>query len=78
MVEQAGCPSCASRIKDALTPITVVEAIQIDEDADLAQVVVHDDVQVSEAAVATALEAASHGSGHEYRVQPGSWESSAT
>jgi hypothetical protein len=65
------------RIKDALAPIAVVEAIQIDEDADLAQVVLLDDVQVSEAAVTTALDAVSSGSGHEYRLRA-AWESSAT
>ena len=71
VVEQAGCASCAARVRAALEPLGAVEAIEIDKDADSATVRVSG--AASEAAVAGALAAASHGSGHSYRVRPGSW-----
>ena len=72
-VEQAGCPSCASRIRDALDTIADVEAIDIDEGADLAIVRLGQSSNPSEQTVADVLETVSRGSGHAYRVQPGSW-----
>jgi copper chaperone CopZ len=72
VVEQAGCESCAARVRAALEPLAAVEAIEVDEDADAATVRVSG--AASEDAVAGALAAASHGIGHEYRVRPGSWQ----
>ncbi|MDQ3672468.1 MAG: heavy-metal-associated domain-containing protein [Actinomycetota bacterium] len=72
-VEHAGCPSCAARIRGALEAIATVEVIEIDERADTAAVRLADSSRVLEEAVALALQKASAGSGHEYRVQPGSW-----
>ncbi len=73
VVEQAGCPSCAARIRSALEAIATVEAIEVDEAADIASVRLTDSPPVLEDAVALAVQNASAGSGHEYRVQPGSW-----
>ena len=70
-VEQAGCESCGKLIRTALGEAGVVESISIDEDADVATVVLAGDV--SRAAVDVALEQASPGSGHAYRVRPDSW-----
>ena len=73
VVEQAGCSSCAARIRAALEAIVTVEAIEIDEAADIASVRLAESPRVLVDAVALALQTASEGSGHEYRVQPGSW-----
>lgn len=70
-VEQAGCESCAARVRAALEPLARVDEIAIDEEADAATV--HASGDVTESAVNGALAAASHGSGHVYRVRPGSW-----
>jgi copper chaperone CopZ len=72
-VEQAGCESCAGRVRGALAPLGTVDEILIDEEADAATVrlavstVTEDDVN-------RALADASHGSGHAYRVRSGSWQ----
>lgn len=71
-VEQAGCASCAARVRSALEPHATVETIEIDESADQATVRLAE-ANVTEADVNAALSAASHGSGHTYRVRPGSW-----
>lgn len=71
VVEQAGCESCAARVRGALEPLAEVEAVEVDKDADAATVRAVG--QLSEDAVNEALLAASHGSGHTYRVRPGSW-----
>jgi copper chaperone CopZ len=71
-VEQAGCASCAERIRDALAPLATVERITIDEEADTARVLISAD-DIREAAVSEALARASVGSGHAYRVRDGSW-----
>jgi copper chaperone CopZ len=68
-VEEAGCSSCAARVRDALSPLAAVYAVEIDETADRATVRM-DDAQEGE--IATALAGASEGSGHSYRVSPGS------
>jgi copper chaperone CopZ len=75
VVEQAGCKSCAARVRDALAPLTTVHSVEVDADADAATVRVDPDAEISEAAVNRALTDASHGSGHVYRVKPGSWRS---
>ena len=71
-VEQAGCESCAARVRAALEPLGVVDEIAIDAGADAATVRARGDLD--ESAVNTALAAASHGSGHTYRVRSGSWQ----
>jgi copper chaperone CopZ len=73
VVEQAGCSSCAGRVRRALEAIATVEAIEIDESADAADVRLRTLIRVSEGTVSRALREASVGSGHEYSVQPGSW-----
>ena len=73
VVEQAGCSSCAARIRAALEEIATVETIEIDEAADVASVSMADTPPEFEDAVVLALQKASSGSGHEYRVQQGSW-----
>jgi copper chaperone CopZ len=70
-VEQAGCESCAARVRAALEPLTDVGEIAIDAEADRATV--RASGELTQHAVDGALEAASHGSGHLYRVSPGSW-----
>ena len=75
-VEQAGCESCATRVRAALEPLADVTEIAIDAEADAATVRATG-AGLSENAVNEALEAASHGSGHAYRVRPGSWQAGA-
>lgn len=72
-VEQAGCESCAARVRNALSPLGTVAGIEIDEAADAATVRFTASV-VDEDAVNRALLEVSHGSGHAYRVKPGSWQ----
>lgn len=71
VVEQAGCESCAARVRKALEPLAAVRSVEIDEQADEAAVAA--DGGLTEAAANDALASASHGSGHLYRVRPGSW-----
>jgi copper chaperone CopZ len=71
-VEQAGCESCSARVRAALEPFGDVAEVTIDEEADSATVRAAG--SLDEAAVNEALAAASHGSGHVYRVRPGSWQ----
>ena len=72
-VEQAGCESCAARVRAALEPFAELGEISIDSETDSATVHATGDA-LSEEAVNRALEDASHGSGHVYRVRPGSWQ----
>jgi copper chaperone CopZ len=74
-VEQAGCESCAARVRDALAPLTTVRAVEVDAERDVATVSVGPDAELSEETVNRALTEASRGSGHTYRVKPGSWRS---
>ena len=73
VVEQAGCPSCASLIREALDAIADVEGIEIDEAADIATVRLQRGSNPSQQTVGRVLETVSRDSGHAYRVQPGSW-----
>lgn len=73
-VEQAGCESCAARVRAALEPLGQVGEIVVDEEADSASVSAAGGM--TEDSVNEALAAASHGSGHVYRVRPGSWQAS--
>ena len=72
-VEQAGCASCAARVRRALADLAPVAEIEIDEDEDTATVRLAPGASASEDEVNRALADASHGSGHAYRVKPGSW-----
>jgi copper chaperone CopZ len=73
VVEHAGCPSCADRVRRALEEIATVEVVEVDDEADLASVRLESSDLPTEEAVAVALREASSGSGHEYRIRPGSW-----
>lgn len=72
-VENAGCATCAERVRAALERTCDVTAIEVDEHADVATVRGTFRAGATEADVGAALEAASDGSGHAYRVRPGSW-----
>jgi hypothetical protein len=75
VVEQAGCESCAARVKAALAELIAIDEITIDEGADAAVVRAHAPAELELATVDAALADASHGSGHTYRVSPDSWPS---
>ena len=71
VVEQAGCPSCAARLRNAFEALAPVTAVEIDEAADTASVRLEASDDVSETAVDRVLDAASAGSGHVYTRRPG-------
>lgn len=71
-VEQAGCESCATRIRAALEPLLEISALEIDESRDAAVVVARSDREPRIETIDTVLAAASEGAGHKYRVRPGS------
>jgi copper chaperone CopZ len=71
-VEHAGCESCAARVRRALEDLASVVEITIDEEADSATVTLARETSASEDEINRALAEASHGSGHAYRVRPGS------
>lgn len=72
VVDQAGCSSCAERVRNALADVATVYEVEIDEAADAALVSLCAS-SVSEESVNDALRKASVGAGHQYRVRPGSW-----
>lgn len=72
VVEGAGCESCAARVRQALAPLATVDDVRIDEQADVATVSLSATSIAEDDAVA-ALREASVGSGHDYRIKPGSW-----
>jgi len=55
-VEQAGCGSCASRVRSALEPFGAVEDVQVDEQADCATVSLVPGASVGEPEVADSYE----------------------
>jgi hypothetical protein len=69
VVEEAGCDSCAERVRAALEPLVTVEAISIDEISDTANVVAHAEERPSLDAIDAALAGASAGAGHTYRLR---------
>ena len=75
VVEEAGCDSCAALVRDALEPLGEVRSLEIDEAADLATVTLAPARPLDEAEVGVAFAEASEGTGHAYRVRPGSWAS---
>lgn len=72
-VEQAGCASCAELIRETLEELVPVADVAIDEDADLATVRLAPGAAPTVDAVERLLAEAAQGTGHEYRVRPGSW-----
>jgi len=73
VVENAGCASCGELVREALGSLGAVEAVDVDEAADVATVRLECATTVSVEDVDRVLDAASGGSGHSYCVQPGSW-----
>jgi hypothetical protein len=73
VVEHAGCASCSERVRGALTTFGAVREIEIDEADDSASVRGDFSPGTSPDAVDSTLVEVSVGSGHEYRVRPGSW-----
>lgn len=76
-VEQSGCASCGELVRAALSELGVVERVDIDEAADVANLRLVATREVSSDEVAGLLARASEGSGHGYRVSPGSWARTA-
>ena len=74
VVEHAGCESCAERVRTALASLGGVREVEIDEAEDSASVRLSVSAETSLEDVDEALAQASVGSGHEYRVQPDSWQ----
>jgi len=77
VVEQAGCESCAGRVSAALAPLGVVDDVVIDEANDVGLVRMTAKDGLSEKDISGCLLEASTGSGHAYRVRPGSWQTQA-
>lgn len=77
VVEEAGCQSCAGRVRSALDPLARIESIDTDHDADVSTVRLVPERELTEDEVNRALAAVSEGSGHAYRVRPGSWTAAA-
>lgn len=73
VVEEAGCESCAARVRSAFEPLASVVAIDVDHHADVATVRLAGNGALSEEALNRALESASREAGHTYRVRPGSF-----
>ncbi len=72
-VEHAGCASCAELVRTSLSVLGAVERIDIDEASDVARVRLVPAREVTTDEVDDLLADASEGSGHGYRVAPGSW-----
>lgn len=72
-VEDAGCDSCAARVRGAIEPLAAVAGTEVDHDADRTTVRLAPGATVSEEDVEHALAAASEGTPHTYRLRPGSW-----
>ena len=70
-------PSCAQRLRDALTPLGDVREIEVDEAEDVARVRAQVPASTSCDVIEQTLVAASAGSGHEYRVRRGSWQAAS-
>lgn len=71
-VEQAGCESCAARVRDALAPLLDISGLEIDESLDAAVVIAQAVAEPSVKVIDELLAGASEGAGHAYRVRPGS------
>lgn len=71
-VEQAGCATCAARVRDALAPLLEISAVEIDESLDAAVVTARGAEEPLVETIDELLGVASEGGGHAYRVRPGS------
>ena len=72
-VEQAGCESCGRLVTAALTPYGTVKSLVIDEQADIAAVVLAVSDEPKQGLIDEGLANASGAAGHRYRVRAGSW-----
>jgi len=72
-VEQAGCESCASLVREALSPVLAIAELEIDQERDVARVTGQLLDGSSVEVVDRLLAAASVDTRHAYRVGPGSW-----
>ena len=72
-VENAGCSSCAEKVRSAISPLAAVQSVVVDEAADTATVRMTGSGEVEQRDVDDALSRAAAGAGHPYRVKPGSW-----
>ena len=70
-VEQAGCASCAARVRGALAPLLEISTLDIDESLDAAVVTARAAEEPRVEKLDELLAAASEGAGHTYRVRPG-------
>jgi copper chaperone CopZ len=73
VVEHAGCPSCAARLREAFEKVGLVAAVDIDEGADTASVRLDTSEQMTGDVVDRVLDQASAGSGHAYVRRSGTW-----
>ena len=71
-VEQAGCASCAARVRGALAPLLEISGLEIDEYLDAAVITARAAEEPPVGMIDLLLAAASEGAGHNYRVRPGS------
>lgn len=71
-VEQAGCASCAARVRDALAPVLEISELEIDESLDAAAITARAVEEPAVGMIDQLLAEASEGAGHQYRVRPGS------
>ena len=72
VVAEAGCESCATRVRSAVATLVSVTSISIDEGDDTAKVTGRTASDVTAEALDELLAAASEGAGHRYHVVPGS------
>jgi hypothetical protein len=72
-VEQAGCESCAARVRGALAPLLEISTLEIDESRDAALVTARTAEEPLVETIDQLLAAASEGGGHAYRVRLESW-----
>ena len=72
VVAEAGCESCATRVRSAVASVVSVTSIAIDEDDDTARVTGRAASDVTTEALDDLLAVASEGAGHRYHVVPGS------
>jgi hypothetical protein len=71
-VEQAGCASCAARVRSALAPLLEISVLEIDESLDATLVTGRAAEEPRVETIDELLATASEGAGHAYRVRPGS------
>ena len=72
-VEQAGCESCGRLVRSALAPLGTVETLTIDEQADMAYLVLDVTAGPEQSLIDDELAKVSAGAGHLYRVRVDSW-----